>query len=66
MTLRAQLAELVSACFTGIWVVSHEHPDALTEIAQACHDENWRLAVWNVARGLQLPGPRRTVRGRWK
>lgn len=56
MTLRAQLAELVSACFTGIWVVSHEHPDALTEIAQACHDENWRLAVWNVARGLQLPG----------
>ena len=56
MTLRTQLAELVSACFTGIWVVSHEHPDALTEIAQACHDENWRLAVWNVAHGLQLPG----------
>jgi len=56
MTLRAHLAELVSACFTGIWVLSHEHQDALAEIAQACRDENWRLAVWNVHRGLQLPG----------
>lgn len=35
MTLCAQLTELVSACFTGIWVLSHEHQDALTEIAQA-------------------------------
>jgi hypothetical protein len=56
MTLRAQLAELVSACFTGIWVLSHEHQDALAEIAQLCKDENWPLAVWNVHRGLQLPG----------
>ena len=58
MTLRAQLAELVSACFTGIWVLSHEHQDALAEIAQLCRDERWPLAVWNVHRGLQLPGQR--------
>ena len=56
MTLRAQLAELVSACFSGIWILSHEHQDALIEIAQLCRDENWPLAVWNVHRGLQLPG----------
>jgi hypothetical protein len=56
MTLRAQLAELVSACFTGIWVLSHEHQDALTEIAQLCRDEKWPLAIWNVHRGLQLSG----------
>jgi hypothetical protein len=54
--LYAQLAELVSACFTGIWIVSHEHQDAVAEIAKLCHDENWPLAVWNVHRGLQLPG----------
>ena len=56
MTLRTQLTELVSACFTGIWVLSHEHQDALAEIAQACRDERWPLAVWNSHRGLQLPG----------
>src|SRR5580704_11903135 len=56
MTLRAQLAELVSACFTGIWILSHEHHDALTEIAQLCRDEHWPLAVWNAHRGLQLLG----------
>jgi hypothetical protein len=56
MTLRAQLAELISACFTGIWVLSHEHQDALAEIGGVCRDENWPLAVWNVHGGLQLPG----------
>ena len=56
MTLRTQLTELISACFTGIWILSHEHQDALAEIAQACRDENWQLAVWNASRGLQLPG----------
>jgi hypothetical protein len=56
MTLSAQLAEYVSACFTGLWIVSHEHDDALREIAQLCHQENWRLAVWDLAKGLQVPG----------
>ena len=31
-------------------------PGCLAEIAQTCRDKNWRLAVWNVSRGLQLPG----------
>lgn len=34
MQLASRLAEYISACFTGLWVQSHEHEDALTEIAQ--------------------------------
>ena len=51
-----RLNEYISACFTGLWIQSFEHDDAIAEIAQMCRDENWRLCVWDVARGLQLPG----------
>jgi len=56
MSLTQQLTEYVSACFTGLWLQSHEHEDALAEIAQLCRDEDWRLAIWDVAQGLQIPG----------
>jgi hypothetical protein len=56
MSLKNQLVEYVSAAFTGLWVQSHEHDDALTEIARMCRDNEWRLAVWDVERGLHLPG----------
>ncbi len=56
MTLRASLAEYISACFTGLWIQSHEHDDALREIAQLCSDQDWRLATWNIEQGLQIPG----------
>ena len=56
MTLAPRLLEYISACFTGLWIQSHEHEDALTEIAQMCRDQEWRLAVWDVERGLHLPG----------
>ncbi len=39
MTLTERLAELVRACFTGIWIESHEHQDALSEIARLCRAE---------------------------
>ena len=35
MSLAQQLAEYISAAFTGLWVQSHEHDDALAEIATA-------------------------------
>jgi hypothetical protein len=54
MTLSQRLAELVRACFTGIWIESHEHEDALAEIAQLCRNERWPLARWDVAGGLSL------------
>ena len=56
MSLSQQLTEYISACFTGIWIESHEHDDALREIAQMCRDQQWRLATWNVDQGLQIPG----------
>jgi hypothetical protein len=56
MPLSDQLADYVRACFTGIWIQSHEHDDALRDIARLCHDENWRLATWDIDRGLRLPG----------
>ena len=56
MTPSSRLAEYISACFTGIWVQSHEHDDALSEVAQLCHANKWKLAVWDVASGLQISG----------
>ncbi|MGD0896387.1 MAG: hypothetical protein ABR915_01040 [Thermoguttaceae bacterium] len=35
---------------------SHEHDDALAEIANLCRDNDWKLVVWDIAAGLQLPG----------
>ena len=56
MPLAERLSEYVRACFTGLWVQSHEHEDALSEIAFLCHQENWRLATWDVDRGLLASG----------
>jgi hypothetical protein len=56
MPLISQLSEYIRACFTGIWIESHEHQDALVAIAQLCRDENWRLATWNVDQGLSVTG----------
>ncbi len=56
MTLSERLMENVRACFSGIWIQSHEHEDALQEIARLCHDQQWRLATWNIDQGLQLAG----------
>ena len=54
--LTDRLAEYVSACFTGIWIESHEHEDALAEIAQLCRQENWQLASWDIDCGLRRAG----------
>ena len=54
MTLAQRLTEYVRACFTGLWVTSHEHDDALVEIAQLCRQENWQLATWDIDRGFSL------------
>jgi hypothetical protein len=53
LTLTIRIAELVQACFTGIWIESHEHNDAIAEIAQLCRREGWRLASWDIAAGIQ-------------
>jgi hypothetical protein len=55
--LANRLSEYIQACFSGIWIESHEHEDALREIAQLCHQESWAWASWDISRGLQHSGP---------
>ena len=56
MTLSDRLAEYIAACFTALWVQSHEHEEALREIAAMCHQRQWRLASWDIASGLSVVG----------
>ena len=56
MELTSSLYEHIAAAFTGLWVQSCEHEDALAEIAALCKDHKWSLAVWDVDRGLQVGG----------
>ena len=56
MSLSERLEELVRAAFTGIWVQSHEHEDALAEVARLCAGRGWSMATWDVDRGLSLYG----------
>jgi SpoVK/Ycf46/Vps4 family AAA+-type ATPase len=45
---------LIQACFTGLWVETHEPDEALAELAQLCHAEHWQLASWDVEAGLNI------------
>lgn len=56
MSLAERFTEYVRACFTGLWIESHEHQDALAEIAAVCQTEQWRLATWDIDAGLSVGG----------
>ena len=56
MTLAERLSEYVRAAFSGIYIRSHEHDDAIAEVARLCRDQGWSLATWDVDRGLALAG----------
>ena len=56
MTLSERLSEYVRACFTGIWIQSAEHDDAIAEIAHLCRLRGWNLATWDIDRGLSIAG----------
>jgi hypothetical protein len=51
--LANELAEYVRACFSGLWIETHEPDEAIAEIAALCRREEWRLATWNIESGLQ-------------
>jgi hypothetical protein len=50
------LSEYVRACFTGLWIQSFEHDDALSEIVALCRREKWPLATWDIEQGLSIAG----------
>src|ERR1035437_4962677 len=54
MTLSESLREYIAAAFSGIWIESHEHQDAIGEIAKLCKEQKWALACWDVDKGLQV------------
>ncbi len=54
-TLTSRLHELISACFTGIWIQTHEPHEAAREITDLCRAENWRLGIWDCDSGVQFP-----------
>ena len=56
MSLAERLSEYVRAAFSGIWVQSHEHDDAILEIAQVARENGWTLASWDIDRGLSING----------
>jgi len=56
MKLADQLTSYVAAAFTGIWIESREPDEAEREIAQHARKNKWKIAVWDVASGLRVPG----------
>ena len=56
MTLSLRLQEYIEAAFSGIWIQSHEHEDALVEIGRLCAEHGWSTANWDVDRGLRING----------
>ncbi|MCR9210745.1 MAG: AAA family ATPase [bacterium] len=55
MSLTTRMRELVDACFSGIYLHSHEHEDAISELALLCGVEQWSLSTWDIDRGLSPP-----------
>jgi hypothetical protein len=56
MKLTDQLTDFVNAAFTGVWIQTSEPDEAEKEIIQHVRQKKWKLAVWDVAAGLRLPG----------
>ncbi len=56
MSLSKRLAEYVRACFTGIWIQSFEHDDAMQEIERLCRENYWLLTTWDVDKGSRIAG----------
>ena len=54
-TLTPRLHELISACFTGIWVQTNEPTEATRDLTTLCRGEGWRLGVWDCDRGMTFP-----------
>ena len=63
MSLIERFSEYVRACFTGLWIESHEHQDALMAIALLCRQEHWRLATWDIEQGFLVDGAKIEANG---
>ena len=56
MQLTQQLTDYVNAAFSGIYIQTFEPDEAEREIVQHARQQGWKIAVWDIAGGLRLPG----------
>jgi hypothetical protein len=56
MKLADQLTDYINAAFTGLWVLTSEPDEAEREITHHAKQKKWKLAVWDVASGIRVPG----------
>lgn len=61
MSLTGQLTDYINAAFSGLWVQTQEPDEAEREITRLARDQKWKLAIWDVASGLCIPGANGTV-----
>lgn len=54
-TLITRITELVQACFTGLYIETHEPEEAVRDLTQLCRSESWRLSIWDCDGGLRFP-----------
>ena len=54
--MKEKLGQYLDACFSGVWLQSAEHEDAIQEVADLCRQRDWKLACWDIASGLSMNG----------
>lgn len=63
MKLAQLLTDYVHAAFSGLWILTSEPDEAEREIVQHAREQGWKLALWDIANGLRVPGESSSVRG---
>jgi hypothetical protein len=48
--------EYVHAACTGLWLQTVVPEEAERELVRLAHEQSWKLALWDIAQGLRLPG----------
>lgn len=56
MNLNLLLRDYIAASFSGLWLQTFEPDEAILELGQLCHTNSWQLAIWDLQRGLYVPG----------
>jgi ATPase family associated with various cellular activities (AAA) len=56
MKLADQLTSYINAAFAGLWVETREADEAEREIVRLARSKKWKIAVWDVAGGMRIPG----------
>ena len=61
MNLTDLLTDYIHAAFSGLWIHTVEPDEAEREIVRHAREQQWKVAVWDVAAGLRLPSEPGTI-----